>query len=76
MNNKKQKNAGSLLKTYLNADDIMQALDISKTKAYKIIKSCNDELKERGYITIAGKVSTEYFAEKWYGFAGKTNKDN
>ncbi|MDR2457365.1 MAG: transcriptional regulator [Clostridiales Family XIII bacterium] len=54
----------------------MQALDISKTKAYKIIKSCNDELKERGYITIAGKVSTEYFAEKWYGFAGKTNKDN
>lgn len=35
--------------------------------AYKIIRGLNEELKEKGYRTICGKVPTKYFEEKFYG---------
>ena len=41
-----------------------------KTYAYKLIKKLNDELKEQGFITIAGRVNRQYFQERLYG-AGK-----
>lgn len=35
--------------------------------AYKIIRKLNKELNEKGYITVAGKVSKKYFNERYYG---------
>lgn len=54
---------------YLTASDISQILGISKSRSYVLIRECNNELKEKGYLTIAGKVSKKYFAEKYYGFS-------
>lgn len=42
-------------------------LEISKPYAYKIIKQMNNELREKGFITISGKVSRRYLEEKFYG---------
>ena len=47
--------------------EVAEILDISESKAYKIIKQLNSELADRGYITIPGKVSKAYFEEKVYG---------
>lgn len=55
-------------KNYLTADDIAKELGISKPTAYVIIRQCNEELKEQGYLTIAGKIPTAYFAKKWFGY--------
>ena len=52
---------------YLRADDVAQILGISKPKAYSIMRSLNEELKKKGYITVAGRVSAKYFNEKTYG---------
>ena len=52
---------------YLRAKDIADLLGISEGKAYKIIRQMNEELKSKGYITIAGRVPRAYFNEKWYG---------
>jgi hypothetical protein len=41
---------------YLSADEIAVLLGVSKGHAYKVIRDCNDELKDDGYITIAGRV--------------------
>ena len=46
------------------------SLSVSKPYAYKLIKKLNDELKEQGFITIAGRVNRQYFQERLYG-AGK-----
>lgn len=54
-------------KIYLTAEDIMRELDVSKPFAYKIIRELNIELKEKGYITISGKLSRKYFEERFYG---------
>ena len=40
---------------------------ISRSKAYGVVRQLNDELKERGLITLNGKVSRKYFMEKIYG---------
>ncbi len=54
-------------KILLNAEEVAEILGISKPHAYKLIKGLNDELKSRGYITVAGKISRKYFEEKVYG---------
>ena len=50
--------------------EVAQELSVSKPYAYKLIKKLNDELKQKGFITIAGRVNRQYFEERLYG-AGK-----
>ncbi len=40
---------------------------MSKTYAYKLIRRLNEELKDKGFITIAGRVNRQYFNERLYG---------
>ena len=56
-------------KLYYNAADIAAMLGISMGKSYKILREMNRDLAGRGFLTIAGKISVEYFREKWYGAA-------
>lgn len=51
---------------YMFAGDVMAALQISQNKAYEIIRTLNGELKQAGYITVAGRVPTKYFYERMY----------
>lgn len=54
---------------FYTAPEIAEMLGISKGHAYKLVKQLNEELANRGYITIAGKVPKKYFAEHYYGMA-------
>ena len=40
---------------------------VSESMAYRIIRQLNKELKEKGYITVAGRVSRKYYQERTYG---------
>ncbi len=55
------------MKIYYSATDLAEMLDVSKSKAYGIIKQMNEELAQAGYIVLAGKVPIAYFEKKWYG---------
>ena len=57
------------MKMYVTADEAAQILGVSRGYAYKIIRGLNNELKEKGYRVISGKVPTTYFEEKFYGMA-------
>lgn len=52
---------------FVNAEEISEELQISKPFAYKLIREMNGELKAKGFITIAGRVSRQYFEERCYG---------
>ena len=41
---------------FIKADEVAEELGISKPYAYKIIRRLNEELREKGLITIAGRV--------------------
>lgn len=51
-------------KRYMTVKDIQDALGISKSKAYGIIRELNDELKKKGYLVVRGKTSRAYFEHK------------
>lgn len=53
-------------KRFMTAADVADYMDISVPMAYKVIRMLNDELKEKGYLTISGKISRAYFEEKVY----------
>lgn len=55
------------MKLYMNAAEVAEAVGVSKPTAYKIIKALNEELTNKGYITVSGKVSEKYFRERYYG---------
>ena len=52
---------------FIHAEEISKLLGISKSKAYKLIKELNDELKQKGFKTLNGKLSRKYFMERFYG---------
>lgn len=49
---------------FIRVDEVAQELGISKSYAYKIVRKLNAELKAKGYLTITGRVSRQYFMEK------------
>lgn len=57
----------TLRKFFITAEEVAEMLGISKPYAYKLIKQINNELLDKGFITISGKVSRRYFKEKFYG---------
>ena len=52
--------------SFMRADEVAKELDISKSFAYKLIRQLNQELRERGFLTIAGRVNRDYFKERIY----------
>lgn len=58
-------------KIVITAEEVAAELGISKAYAYKVIQKLNSELKDMGYITISGKVNTQYFMERLCYGVGK-----
>ena len=44
--------------------EVAEILSISKSYAYKIVHRLSEELKAKGYLTIAGRINRDYFLEK------------
>ena len=62
--------------SFLSVDEVAEILGISKSYAYKIVQKLNAELKEQGFITIAGRVNKQYFLEKTCYGAAKEKEVN
>jgi Mn-dependent DtxR family transcriptional regulator len=50
--------------TFMRVEDVAQELGVSKSYAYKLVRKLNAELKDMGYLTVAGRISKKYFLEK------------
>ena len=50
----------------IRVNEIMTRLECSAGRAYKIMKTLNDELKSKGYITISGRVPRAFFEQKCF----------
>ena len=56
-------------KVFITVDEVAQQVNVSKSFAYKIIRTLNNELKAIGYNTISGRVSRKFFEERIYGMS-------
>lgn len=52
---------------FIRVKEVAEELQVSIPYAYKIIKMLNDELKAQGFMTISGRVSREYFYQRFFG---------
>ena len=51
---------------FFTAEDVAKIMKISMQTAYRIVHVLNDELKSKGDVIVAGRVSQKYFSEKLY----------
>ena len=51
---------------FMRADEVAKELGLSRSYAYKLIRQLNQELKERGFLTIAGRINRDYLRERLY----------
>lgn len=50
----------------LGAEEVGEALGMSRSYAYKVIRRLNGELEARGYLTIPGKIERGYFESRLF----------
>lgn len=50
-----------------NAEDIRALLGVSESKAYQYIRIMNEELSEKGFLVVRGKVPKAYVEERFFG---------
>ena len=51
-------------KNFIRAKEIAEIMDVSEGYAYRLIRTLNNELKEKGYMTISGNVNRAYLFER------------
>lgn len=51
---------------FIRAEEVAEVMEISVPYAYKIIRKLNQELSDKGYITVTDRVNREYFNERVY----------
>ena len=56
-------------KYYITAQELSIVLGCSLSSAYRIIHQMNEELAKKGFLTLQGKVSRAFVAEKFHGFS-------
>ena len=61
--------------SFMRVDEVAQELGVSKSYAYKIVQKLNVELKEKGFMTISGRVNKQYFMERTCYGATKRERD-
>lgn len=54
-------------KQVFGVEDIRVLLGVSESKAYQYIRIMNDELTEKGFLTVRGKVPRAYVEERFFG---------
>ncbi len=54
------------LPKFMRVDEVAEALDVSKSYAYKIMQQLNKELQAQGKIVMSGRLSRRYFEERMY----------
>lgn len=60
----------------IGADEVAEALDMSRAYAYKLIRRLNKEMEKRGYITVPGRASRAYFEKRPLGGEGNSDVGN
>lgn len=51
--------------SFMRVEEVAQELGVSVSYAYRIIQRLNAEMREKGYLTISGRINRKYFMERF-----------
>ena len=63
-------------KILLRAGDVAEMLDVSISKAYKIIHEANEKIEKMNKLTIRGRIPFEYLNDILYFSESNVNKED
>lgn len=52
-------------KTYYTVSEVAEIVGCKVNTAYKIVATLNKQLKDKGYVTLQGKINKRYFHEHY-----------
>lgn len=50
---------------FMRVEEVARELGVSVSYAYRIIQRLNAEMREKGYLTISGRINRKYFMERF-----------
>lgn len=53
------------MSTMITVEEVAKLCNVGNGKAYQIIREVNKEMKEKGYLTIRGRVNKLYLLERF-----------
>ncbi|MBR5087928.1 MAG: hypothetical protein IK093_00720 [Ruminiclostridium sp.] len=65
----------SKMKLFYSAAEVAEILGVSLGQAYRLMRKWNEDLEQKHYLVIAGKIPISYFNEQIYGGCSDTVKD-
>lgn len=60
-------------KRFLSVEDVMEITGMSRNFCYILIRQLNDELSNKGYLTVRARVISTYFYERFFGKEKETH---
>ena len=61
----------SVEKVFMSAEEVAEAMNISKAYAYKVIQRMNKKLEQKGFLTMQGRIDRKFFCDQFYGTADR-----
>lgn len=52
-------------RSFMTVDEVAEELKVSKSYAYKVVRELNAEMQELGYLTVSGRVNTNFFRKNF-----------
>ena len=56
---------GEIMATLVKVDEVKKLLNVKEGKAYQFMKKLNNDLEDKGFITIQGRVPLDYLKERF-----------
>lgn len=50
---------------FVRANDVKEILKVSQAMGYKVIRTLNTELQDKGFLTVQGRIPIEYLCERY-----------
>lgn len=63
-----------MTKQFLTAPELAALVGVSQSKSYELIRQMNQELTEKGFLTVRGKVPAAYVQERFFGLKPEANE--
>lgn len=62
-----------MAKQFYTAQDLSELLSVSESKAYGLLRTMNEELQQKGFLVVRGRVPVAYVQKRFFGMEASSN---
>lgn len=62
-----------MAKQFYTAQDLSELLSVSESKSYSLIRTMNEELQQKGFLVVRGRIPAAYVEKRFFGMEASSN---